>query len=112
MISQLLSLYFMISGVIFFITTGIAMIRFSDFYSRLHASSKSLTGGALSILLAYMVQSDKVAVILKLILMTLFLLITSPIAAQALARTAYRQRCDRNSIHYDEYELDSSDELS
>lgn len=102
MIRDLLSIYFILSGCIFFLTSGIAMIRFPDLYSRLHAGSKSLAGGTLSFLLAYLFQIRHPLIILKILLITMFLLITNSIATHALARTAYRQNHDLLHIHHDE----------
>lgn len=102
---NILVIYLISSGCVFFLTTGIAMIRFTDLYSRLHGGAKSLAGGALSFLLAYMLQTDDVTVILKILLMTVFLLITNPLATHALARSAYRHKLHIASINHDEYQM-------
>ncbi len=77
-------------GVFFFIATAIAMLRFPDFYTRLHASSKCLTGGGISILVGGIVLSGFSSLSLKLFLLIIFLLLTNPITAHAIANVAHK----------------------
>lgn len=79
-----------INGVLFSIITAIAMLRFPDFYARLHASSKCLTGGAISILLGSIFLVGFNTLSFKLFLLIIFLAITNPVTAHAIANTAYR----------------------
>ncbi len=77
------------NGVFFCIATAIAMLRFPDFYTRLHASSKCLTGGGISILLGGIVLSGFNSLSVKLFLLIIFLLITNPVTAHAIANVAH-----------------------
>ncbi len=79
----------MVTGTFFFVITGIAMIRFPDFYNRLHAGSKCLTTGGISILLGLIILEGLTFTSLRLVLIIGFLLITNPITAHAIARAGY-----------------------
>lgn len=65
------------------------MIRFEDFYIKLHIGSKCLTGGGVSILLGIILLHGWSLYSLKLALIIIFLLITNPITTHAIARAGY-----------------------
>ena len=65
------------------------MHRFPDFFSRMHAASVTDTLGGTLILFGLMLQSGgQMLVLIKLVLIVLFILITSPTASHALAKAA------------------------
>jgi multicomponent Na+:H+ antiporter subunit G len=103
---DIVRMYFLLSGVLFFIATSVAMLRFTNIYARLHAASKCLTGGSVSLLMAYMLQVSDPAVILKIILVAFFMLLTNPMASHALARSAYQRGYDIASLARDDYAYD------
>ena len=98
--------YLLISGGLFFITTAVFMLRFTNVYARLHVTSKCLAGGSLSMLIAYMIQAGDMLTFLKLALMAFFMLLTSAVASHALARSAYRRGYNLQSLEHDEYKED------
>ena len=67
---------------------AIGVIRMPDFYARLHAASVIDTLGADLIILGLLLQVSSWLVAVKLILIFLVILLTSPIAVHALARFA------------------------
>ncbi len=67
---------------------GIGLLRFPDFYTRLHAAGVTETLCALAILLGLALQSGLNLATVKLIIILLFLLFTAPTATHALARAA------------------------
>ena len=74
----------------FFICTGaIGVLRFPDFYTRLHAAGITDTLGADLILLAMALQSDNWLTIVKLFIMFIFLTLTSPVSTHAIAHAAW-----------------------
>lgn len=79
----------LVTGGIFGIIGGIGVVRLPDFYSRLHASSVTDTLAAYLILGGLMLQGGLTLVTAKLALILFFLFFTSPVAAHALANTAY-----------------------
>ena len=77
-------------GATFLIIGGIGMLRFPDLYARMHAAGVIDTLGAALILIGLAFQAGLILVTLKLLLILLFVLFTSPTATYALANAAYR----------------------
>jgi multicomponent Na+:H+ antiporter subunit G len=72
-------------------TIGVyGVIRFPDIYTRVHAASKAVFLGVISILLAT-VLAGGADVILRAILIGVFLLLTTPVAAHTIAQAAYQR---------------------
>ena len=92
----------MITGTFFFVVTGIAMIRFPDFYNRLHAGSKCLTAGGISILLGLIILEGLSFISLRLSLIIGFLLVTNPVTSHAIARAAYYFGVEPKNLVIDE----------
>ncbi len=64
-----------------------------DTYTRLHAASKMVVLGAMPLLLASAFTGDK-EVVLRVALIAVFLLLTTPVSAHVVGRAAY-QRSER-----------------
>ncbi len=79
----------LVIGGLFCVTGGIGLHRFSDFYQRTHAASVTDTAGAGLMLLALMFQGGLSMVTVKLLLVVVFLLFTSPAIAHALVKAAH-----------------------
>lgn len=84
---------FLLAGSTFSIIGGLGIVRFPDFYSRLHGGGITDTSGAGLIMggLMFMTFSWDAAALLvfaKLSMILVFLLITSPTACHALAQAA------------------------
>ncbi|MDH3378098.1 MAG: monovalent cation/H(+) antiporter subunit G [Gammaproteobacteria bacterium] len=78
----------LLSGGFFVVAGGIGLLRFPDFFTRLHAASVTDTLGTGLILLGLMLQSGFSQASVKLILILVFLFFSSPTAAHALAKAA------------------------
>ncbi len=102
---EILGYLFIFIGTFFFFITGFAMARFPDFYNRLHAGSKSLTGGGVSILIGIICFEGINIVSLKLTVIVLFLLITNPVTSHAIARSAYSFGLKPKKILRDDLEV-------
>jgi multicomponent Na+:H+ antiporter subunit G len=75
-------------------TIGVyGVIRMPDTYTRLHAASKMVVLGAMPLLLASAFTGDK-EVVLRVALIAVFLLLTTPVSAHVVGRAAY-QRSER-----------------
>jgi multicomponent Na+:H+ antiporter subunit G len=73
-------------------TVGVyGMIRMPDTYTRLHATSKAVFLGVVSLCVASVVTGDP-AIIYRVMLIGAFLLVTTPISAFVVARAAYLRR--------------------
>lgn len=78
----------LLAGSLFLLCGGIGILRFPDFYTRLHAAGVTDTLGAGLILLGLMMHGGFTLVTIKLILILGFLWFTSPTATHALAKAA------------------------
>lgn len=67
---------------------GLGLLRFPDFYSRLHAAGITDTLGAWLLIGGMMFQAGFSQVTIKLALIAIFLFFTSPTSTHALARAA------------------------
>ena len=79
---------FLILGSAFSIIGGIGIVRLPEFYSRLHGGGITDTLGAGLIVVGLMFQSDGVLVGVKLAFILMFMMVTSPTACHALAKSA------------------------
>lgn len=74
---------------VFIMTIGVyGMIRLPDTYTRLHATSKAVVLGVISLLAASVVTGDP-EIILRVALIGVFLVLTTPVSAHVIARAAY-----------------------
>jgi multicomponent Na+:H+ antiporter subunit G len=81
--------YFFFGWGIFFMVFGVlGMLRFPDLYTRLHPAGKAGTAGILSIFIGLILYSGFSLLSLRIILIALFIVITSPVASHAIARGA------------------------
>ena len=81
----------LLGGVFFIAVTAVGLLRLPDFYCRVHAVSKTETLG-LGLLLLGLVFHEGLSLLgLKLALILVFSVLTNPLAAHLLSRTAVRQ---------------------
>jgi len=85
---DLLSWISLVAGSVFLIIGTIGLIRLPDFFTRLHAASVVDTLGCILIMMGLMLQAGLSLITVKLILIVIFILFTSPTAAHALAKAA------------------------
>ena len=85
---DLLSGLALLGGVFFVIVGGVGLVRMPDFYTRMHAAGITDTLGAGLILLGLMFQGGWTLVTAKLLLILIFLWLTSPTASHALFKAA------------------------
>lgn len=74
------------TGVAFTLLGCIGLVRFPDLYNRMQAATKCVTLGTCGIMLGIFCLSGFSALGVKALLCALFVLITVPVAAHALAR--------------------------
>lgn len=75
-------------GVFFGMVAAVGLIRLPDIYSRAHAASKSDTLGAVLSLAAVAIALNTTSSTLKAVFLLVFLFLTNPTAAHAVARAA------------------------
>ena len=88
--NNILGLVLISIGLAFDIVGCLGLVRFSDVYNRLQGSTKCVTLGTCCILLGTFAIVGFTAAGMKTLLCIVFLLLTSPVAAHALARGAHR----------------------
>ncbi|MBF9128917.1 monovalent cation/H(+) antiporter subunit G [Plantactinospora sp. S1510] len=80
----------LVTGGLLSLLAGIALVRFPDVLSRMHAATKPQVLGVLLILLALAVSLRDGADLATLVLIGGFQLATAPLTAQMIGRAAYR----------------------
>lgn len=75
-------------GGVFVFIGGLGAVRMPDLYTRMHAASLTDTIGSILIIVGVMLQAGATLATLKLIMILIFLLLTSPTATNALASAA------------------------
>ncbi|MEX2598040.1 MAG: monovalent cation/H(+) antiporter subunit G [Dehalococcoidia bacterium] len=88
--TPILNMVFVSLGLFLLVVSAIGLIRLPDFYSRVHAVSKSETLGLTLVLLGLILEEGLSLVSLKLVLAVAFLFLTNPLAAHVLTRAAVR----------------------
>jgi multicomponent Na+:H+ antiporter subunit G len=87
---NVVGLVIMSGGLFFLAVTAIGIFRLPDFFTRVHAVSKSETMGIALVLLGLMVHEGATLVSLKLGLVVLFVTVANPVGAHVLTRAAVR----------------------
>ena len=86
---ELFSWVFILLGCFLLLTGSLGLIRLPDFWSRLHGSSISDTGGVLFLILGMMLHVTTIWVFFKLLAIVIFIFISSPTASHAIANAAF-----------------------
>ncbi len=77
------------TGCFFIVVASIGIIRFPDFYSRMHPAGKSDTLGQLLILSGLIIYEGFSLVSIKLLIIIIFIFIANPTATHSVAKAAY-----------------------
>lgn len=92
LVLDMLSWICLLGGAIFMLVGAIGVLRFPDFYTRLHAVSVCDTLGAGLVLAGLMLQGGLSLVTVKLMLMFIFMMFSGPTAVHALAEAALQSK--------------------
>ncbi len=71
------------------VSGSIGLLRFPDFYTRMHATSVTETSGVALILIGLMILSPDLLVFAKLVMILLLGLLIGPTTGHVLAKAAY-----------------------
>jgi multicomponent Na+:H+ antiporter subunit G len=77
-------------GALLLVSGGVGLLRFPDFYTRVHAVGLTDPAGAGLILLGLLLRVDTWETAVRLMVILLFLTLTSPTATHILAHAARR----------------------
>jgi multicomponent K+:H+ antiporter subunit G len=80
----------LVTGAAFALVGGIALVKLSDFYKRLHGPTKATTLGVGGVLLASALYFSVRGPVLSLheLMITLFVFLTAPVSAHLLVKAA------------------------
>lgn len=85
---NVLSAACLLLGAFLIISGAVGVLRFPDFFTRMHAAGVTETLATTLILLGLMLLAGWSIMSFKLLLILLFILITSPVASHALTKAA------------------------
>ena len=87
---EIASALFLLIGSFLVISGGVGILRFPDFFTRMHAVSVTETLATVMILIGLILHNPDFMVDIKLIIILLMTLFISPTASHALANAAMR----------------------
>lgn len=80
----------LIAGGAFFMVTGVlGLLRFPDFYTRLHATGKCDTLGEVLVIVGCMVYQGWSFITVKLFFLMFFIFLANPVGTHAIMKAAY-----------------------
>lgn len=88
------SVLFLSIGSFLCISGGVGILRFPDFFTRMHAVGVTDTLATAMILIGLMLQNPDGLTVIKLIIILLMTLFISPTASHALAKAAMRNKLE------------------
>ena len=84
------SVVLLAAGALFVVSGGVGLLRFPDFYTRVHAAGITDSAGAGLILLGLLLRTPSWETGVRLLVIMLFLALTGPTATYVLAFAARR----------------------
>ncbi|KGJ98738.1 monovalent cation/H(+) antiporter subunit G [Thalassotalea sp. ND16A] len=98
------------------VSGGIGILRFPDFYTRMHAVGVTGTLGAAMILIGLMLHSTDLLVFAKLVMILLLTLLLSPTTSHVLAKAALHNglmpKLSQNTLEQSSLDLKSKETAS
>jgi multicomponent Na+:H+ antiporter subunit G len=85
-----LSVMFILGGLFFFATATLGILRFPDFFCRLHATGKGDTLAVFLSLIGFALYEGFSLDSLKIIIIAVFMILAQPTATHAISRAAIR----------------------
>lgn len=89
---DVVSLVLLSAGGLCVLVGGIGLLRMPDLFTRMHAASVTDTAGLALVILGLVLQAGLSLVLVKLLAILVFLFVTSPTSAYALANAALLSR--------------------
>ena len=87
----ILSAIFMLGGFFFFFTATAGLLRFPDFFARLHATGKGDTLAVVLCLIGLAIYEGVSLTALKIIFIAVFMAMAQPTATHAISKAAIRR---------------------
>jgi multicomponent Na+:H+ antiporter subunit G len=105
-IAKIAAIVCMTGGLFFFLTATIGLLRFPDFFTRLHATGKGDTLAVLLFLIGFSLYEGLSLTSVKILFIAVFMFMAQPTATHALSRAGLR--CGEPLIVSEENKNDSS----
>ncbi|KGM08546.1 monovalent cation/H(+) antiporter subunit G [Cellulomonas bogoriensis] len=80
----------LVCGALLTLAAGVGLVRFPDLLARMHTATKPQVLGLILMLLGLALRLRSGPILWMLILVSLFQMLTSPVAAHMVARAGYR----------------------
>lgn len=90
LVKEIVAIILMLAGFFFFITATTGLLRFPDFYARLHATGKGDTLAVFLSLLGLAVYYGLTLTSVKIVFIAVFMFLAQPTATHAISRAAFR----------------------
>ena len=84
---EIIVLILVLLGSLFILIAAIGILRFKDVFSSMHATTKANSFGLLLILTGVALHFLTFIVVIKAVLIVVFIYLTAPLAAHAVAQT-------------------------
>jgi len=88
-VTDIISIIFMAGGIFFMVTGAVGLLRFPDFYTRLHATGKCDTLGEVLLITGCMIFQGWSFVSVKLFFLIFFIFMANPVGTHAIMKAAY-----------------------
>lgn len=106
-VAEVLSMICLIGGSFLVFAAGMAIVRFPDLLSRMHAGTKPQVLGLILVLIGAAFQLRDIANVWMFALVIIFQLLTGPVAAHMVSQAAVRTgKMDKNYLTVDELAQD------
>ena len=100
----------LVIGIFFTLAGVVGVIRMPDTFCRLQSATNIATMGAMPIALAYSIygfSESNTSLGIKSLIIVVFLLISNPVGAHAMARAAYKNKAElSDKTKFDHYRRD------
>lgn len=90
LVKDVIAIVLILGGFFFFITATLGLLRFPDFFARLHATGKGDTLAVLLSLTGLAVYHGFSLTSVKIVFIAVFMFLAQPTATHAISRAAFR----------------------
>jgi multicomponent Na+:H+ antiporter subunit G len=90
LVREIIAIILMLSGFFFFVTATTGLLRFPDFYTRLHATGKGDTLAVFLSLLGLAAYYGFTVTSIKIVFIAVFMFLAQPTGTHAISRAAFR----------------------
>ena len=95
-VAETIGMIVVLAGIFFLMMATLGILRFPDFFTRMHAAGKCDTLGSLLVLLGLAsingFDPNNLQASLKIVFIAVFVFLTSPTATHAIARAAFKNK--------------------